>query len=77
MPHFLLFTITLLLHSVLNKYIENLDKRLSVLTTTDLPGNVARKVRKQGSPTTTAPPLDAPAWAVKKVSDATTEGMLQ
>lgn len=65
---------TLLL--VLNKYIENLDKRLSVLTTTDLPGNVARKVRKPGYPSTTTPPLDAPAWAVRKESDSTTGGML-
>ena len=56
---------------------ENLDKRLSVLTTTDLLGNVARKVRKPCCPSTTTPPLDAPVWAIKKVSDATTEGVLK
>ena len=61
-------------HPVLNKYIDSLDQRLAVVTAKDLPGNVAKKIRKTGEPSTSAPPLDAPAWAVKKPSDSN-EGM--
>ena len=53
-------------HAVLNKYIDSLDQRLAVVTTKDLSGNVAKKVRKVGEPSISTPPLDAPAWAVKK-----------
>ena len=42
---------------------------MAVVTAKDLPGNVAKKIRKTGEPSTSAPPLDAPAWAVKKSSE--------
>ena len=74
--HCLLYTYTP--HPVLNKYIDSLDQCLAVVAAKDLPGNVAKKVRKIGEPSTSAPPLDAPAWAIKKPLDssAAIEGML-
>ena len=60
---------------VLDKYIENLDKRLAVVAAKDLPGNVAKKVRRAGEPSQSVPPLDAPAWAIRKTSDTTSEGI--
>ena len=48
-----------------------------MVTTKDLSGNVAKKVRKVGKPSISTPPLDAPAWAVKTPSDfnAVNEGI--
>ena len=60
--------------SVLDKYIENLDKHLEVLATKE-PGNVAKKVRKVGEPSKSIPPLDTPAWTIRKTSHATPEGI--
>ena len=68
------YNYTYIPHPVLNKYIDSLDQRLAVVTAKGLPGNVAKKIRKTGEPSTSAPPLDAPAWAVKKPSDSN-EGM--
>ena len=62
-------------HPVLNKYIDSLDQRLAVVAAKDVPGNVAKKVRKTGELSNSAPPHDAPAWAVRKPSGATVEGM--
>ena len=46
----------------LNEFIAALDSRQDKKPT--LPGLVAKKVRRVGDPSPSAPPLDAPTWAV-------------
>ena len=59
--------------AALNKYISILDTRLSKICVREVAGNVAKKVRRLGVPSSSTPPIDAPPWAVKK--DQEQQGM--
>ena len=52
-----------------DKYISVLNKRLDDKAPKDITGIVAKKVRRQGSPSTSVPPTNVPAWAVKVVDE--------
>ena len=45
---------------------EHLEARFSQKNTSCPAETVARKVRKTGDPSKSAPPINAPTWAVKK-----------
>ena len=47
----------------LNKFMDRLDKRYQDKVSKE-GGTVARKIRKQGAPSASFPPVDAPEWTV-------------
>ena len=50
----------------LNEFMKILDDRYSNMQAKSLAsGLVAKKFRKEGSPSATVPPNDAPKWAIK------------
>jgi hypothetical protein len=56
--------VVLFAHLELDEFMHALDKRLEK-TAKEAPGLVAKKERKLGLPSTSAPPKEAPRWAVK------------
>ena len=59
-------TYILLISTELSDFMEVLDDRLAKSQQRQLAvGMVAKKVRKEGTPSDSPPPSDAPSWAVK------------
>lgn len=56
------------LYVAMNKFVQTLDKRLELLASKEGPATVAKKVRHDGAPSVSVPPINAPGWTVTKNS---------
>ena len=56
------------LYVAMNKIVQTLDKRLELLASKEGPAIVAKKVRHDGAPSVSVPPINAPGWTVTKNS---------
>lgn len=63
-----MFHSTIVLYVAMNKFVQTLDKRLELLASKEGPATVAKKVRHDGAPSVSVPPINAPGWSHKELS---------